>query len=312
MRTQASKLFWAAVATVATAMVIAPTPADAQTQAPQTPRADAPGAETPLAETPAAEVRHRNGPGERARASVTEAARFLPDVLLAVTGEPIVTTLGWGGYDMASQAPMAGISLEGRMTSFLVIGVGAAYVAGDQEEGTSAGARPRVYARAQILNQAQHHLDLGVDLGFRQDSFYAEKGAFEGGVAVGLHDEVSSLLVRLGYAIDGEGDDHQGELRVVGMRRLVGDLFAGIDGKAHVLLPWTSDPRRAVEGLSATGAPTLRFAIGPALTWAVGPLRLMVQAGWSGLFDSERSADGVIKSELRSGAFVVGGLGASL
>jgi len=28
----------------------------------------------------------------------------------------------------------------------------------------------------------------------------------------------------------------------------------------------------------------------------------MVQAGWSGLFDSERSADGVIKSELRSGA----------
>jgi hypothetical protein len=102
------------------------------------------------------------------------------------------------------------------------------------------------------------------------------------------------LLANVAFGSDGEGDDHEGELRLVGLARLGARFHLGLDGRVRRSLGST-DPYRA-----AHGTPSLEVTAGPAATCAVGPMAVFVETGVSG-------------AQLRrfqTGLLAVGGVGA--
>ena len=226
-----------------------------------------------------------------ARASA-DPARFLPGVIAAQAGAALIAGTGWAGYDGATHAPLLGSFAEARLARWLILGVGIVYAQGNDLQ--PAAVRPSVVARAQILDQRRHGIDASVAFAYREDRFVGEDGFFQGAVSFGRHSEAGMLLANLAYGSDGEGDDHEGELRLVGMARLGSRLHLGLDGDLRRSLDST-DPRR-----SEHGTPSFEYAVGPAATCTVGPLALFVETG----------VTGAQLMRFQNGLLALGGLGA--
>jgi hypothetical protein len=239
-----------------------------------------------------AQQRDDAGEADKTAQRTADPARFLPGVLEAETGTALVAGGGWAGYDSATHAPLIGGMAEARITSWLVLGAGALYAPGNDLQ--SAAVRPSAMVRAQLLDQRRHGIDGGVAFAYHQDRFVGEDGFFQGALTAGRHSEAGLLLVNLAYGTDGEGDDHEGELRVVGMARLRRGLNLGLDGRLRRSLDST-DPRRA-----AHGTPSMEFTAGPAASYVAGPLSLTLEAGVSG----------AQLMRFQAGAFALGGVGA--
>lgn len=220
-------------------------------------------------------------------------ARFLPDAIAAEAGAATGAGVGWAGYDGATRTPLVGAAAEVRLGTRVVVGAGATYASRERDD--PAALRPSVLARVQLLDQRSHGVDLGVMLGYRQDRFVSEEGLIQGAVSAGLQGDAGAVLVTVGYGQDGEGDDHLGDARVVALHRLAGALHVGLDGHVQWLFDST-DPNRVQHQ-----TPSLELAVGPALTYGVGRMMLMLEVGWSGV-DLER---------FQSGVLAVGGVGAS-
>lgn len=202
-------------------------------------------------------------------------ARWLPGVISATTGTALAVGTAWGGYDGATRTPLTGAATEVRLGRRVVIGAGATYAARDDQE--PAALRPSALVRVQILDQPSHGLDLHVAAGYRQDRFSGEDGMFQAAVALGIRGDAGSVVLNLGYGLDGEGDDQLGEARLVAFRRLASTLHVGLDGHVQWLFD-SDDPNRDLHS-----TPTLALSVMPALTYGVGPVTLLAEAGWSGV-----------------------------
>ena len=213
--------------------------------------------------------------------------RFLPGAVVPAAGGARATALGWGGYDGATKTALMGASAEARLTSRLAIGAGAVYA--PAAYGIAAAVRPSVVARVQILDQRHSGFDLGVAAAYREDRFVGEDGFIQGTAAFGLQGERNALVGNLSYGQDGEGDDHEADVRAAALRRFGQHVNLGVDGQLRKSL-WSSDAR---------GNPSLEYRIGPVLTYGIGPVAPMVAAGL-----------GVVRlARLESGAVALGGLG---
>jgi hypothetical protein len=246
---------------------------------------------------PAAAESLFSGPGaQELSASQSEArdpTRFLPGAIAAASGSAQAAGLGWAGYDGATHDPMLGAAAEARLGSRLVIGVGVTYAASTSLQPWAV--RPSVAARLQLLDQQTHGIDAGVAVGFRQDRFVEEEGLIQVSVAGGWRSERTTLLANLGYGQDGEADDHEGEVRLAGLRRLHRGLYLGLDGHFRKLLTST-DPF-----LDLHGTPSLEFTAGPVAALTAGSWVLTIETGVSG----------VRRGVLQTGAVVVSGVGAT-
>ena len=200
--------------------------------------------------------------------------RFLPGAIAAQAGGAFVAGTGWAGYDGATRTPLIGALAEARLARWLVLGVGAVYAQGNDLQPSAV--RPSVIARAQILQQRRQGIDASVAFAYRQDRFVGEEGFFQGAVSLGRSGGAGLLLANLAYGSDGEGDDHQAELRLVALARLGRRFHLGLDGDLQRSIDST-DPRRVEHG-----TPSLEYAVGPAATYAVGPIALVVEAGITG------------------------------
>ena len=219
-------------------------------------------------------------------------ARFLPGVIAAEAGAALVAGSGWAGYDGATHAPLLGSFAEARLARWLILGVGIVYAQGNDLQ--PGAVRPSVVARAQILEQRRHGVDASVAFAYREDRYVGEDGFFQGAVSFGRRGEAGMLLGNLSFGSDGEGDDHVGELRLVGLARLGNRLHLGLDGDLRRSIDST-DPRR-----SEHGTPSLEYAVGPVATCAFGPLALFVETGIAG----------AQLKRFQNGLLALGGLGA--
>jgi hypothetical protein len=102
-------------------------------------------------------------------------------------------------------------------------------------------------------------------------------------------------MVNFVYAQDGEGDDREGELRVVGLHDFGTRLHLGLDGRVRTSLG-SSDPHRVEHS-----NPTFEFNAGPLFAYSMGRFSLVSEAGISG-----QKVD-----RLRTGVLVLGGLAAA-
>jgi hypothetical protein len=219
-------------------------------------------------------------------------ARFLPGVVAADAGAALVAGSGWAGYDGATHAPLMGAFAEARLARWLILGVGVVYAQGNDLQ--PAAARPSVVARAQILDQRRHGVDASVAFAYREDRYVGEDGFFQGALSVGRRGEAGVLLANLSFGSDGEGDDHVGELRLVGLARLGRRFSLGLDGDLRRSIDST-DPRR-----SEHGTPSFEYTAGPTATCTVGPLALFVETG----------VTGAQLMRLQNGLLALGGMGA--
>jgi hypothetical protein len=230
-------------------------------------------------------------PGDRTVTAAAEPGRFLPGALAPEAGAARAVGFGWAGYDGATGTAIMGATTEVRLGARVVLGASAVRAPGNDLR--AAGVRPSVVARVQVLDQRRHGLDMGLALAYREDRFTGEEGFFQGTVMLGARGALGTVLANLAYGQDGEGDDHEGELRLAALARLTTNLNLGIDGHVRRSLDST-DPRRL-----AHGSPSLEYVVGPTLAYGLGTWGLTVQGGWSG----------ARLDRYQSGVVALGGLG---
>ena len=235
-----------------------------------------------LAAGPAALVAEPAAPGDEpadvdapiAIRAADQPTRFLPDAVAAETGAARTAGVGWGGYDGPTHAPLAGAFAEARLGARFAIGAGATWAPGNDIE--PGAVRPSFVARVQLLDRARSGLDAGLALAYREDRFVGEDGFFQAVAMLGLAGPRGALLANLAYGQDGEGDDHEGDLRAAALARIGAAAHLGVDGRLRKSLDST-DPNRF-----AHGTPSLEFQVGPAAALGLGPIALTVEGGVGG------------------------------
>jgi hypothetical protein len=204
--------------------------------------------------------------------SAREATRFLPGTSTAIVGASAATTAAWGGYDTAAHTAVLSVGTELRIVSRVSIVAGVAY---GNAALADVGLRPQVGARVQLLREAASGIDASAAFMFRQDRFTSEDGLFQGTLALGRSFGATSAVLNVTYGQDGEGDDHQGEVRVAGIRRVRGGLHLGVEGRyMHSLA--STDPHRAMNG-----TPSVEALAGPVVAYMVGRWAFVAEAGLS-------------------------------
>jgi hypothetical protein len=217
---------------------------------------------------------------------------FLPGALsVEMDASTSAVGTGWAGYNSASSMPVFNATAE----AWIVPRVSVVAGFGSTAQAATGSARAQGGARVLVLDQGRHGVNAGLAFVYRQDRFTNEGGMLEWSAMLSRRWGADMAIANLAYAQDGEGDDHEAEIRLVGVRDLGGGLHVALDNRVRTLLS-SSDPHRAQHS-----NPTLEFNAGPLLAYTVGKFALATEAGVSG-----QKVD-----RLRAGVLVLGGMGAS-
>jgi hypothetical protein len=142
-----------------------------------------------------------------------------------------------------------------------------------------------------LLDQHRNGINATVGFLYRQDRFANEEGTLEWSALLSRRFGSTLALIRLVYAQDGEGDDHEGEVRAAAVHDVTAKLHLGVDSRVRTSLG-SSDPHRAEHS-----NPTFEFTAGPVLAYTFNQWSVIAQAGVSG-----QKVD-----QLRTGPFMLGG-----
>jgi hypothetical protein len=219
-------------------------------------------------------------------------AHFLPGALDAeMDSATAAVGAGWAGYDGATKNPVASASAEAWVVPRL------SFTAGFGSTTQPGEVRLRAQGGVRVMLLDQRHFGVNAAVGFlyRQDRFANEEGMLEWSALLSRRFGATLALANFVYAQDGEGDDREGELRVVGLHDFGLRLHLGLDGRVRTSLG-SSDPHRAEHS-----NPTFEFNAGPLLAYSMGRFSLVSEAGISG-----QKVDRV-----RTGVLVLGGLAAA-
>jgi hypothetical protein len=226
------------------------------------------------------------------RPAPPQPAHFLPGSITAEM-DPATTAVGtgWAGYNGATNTPVFSSTAEAWIVPRFSLMGGF----GTTPQPGKVSARAQGGARLLLLDQHRHGVNAGVGFLYRQDRFANEQGMLEWSAMVSRHFGATLALANLVYAQDGEGDDREGEIRLIGDRDLKRGFHVGLDGRLRKSLG-SSDPHRAQHA-----NPTFEFNAGPMLAYTISRWSVMAEAGISG-----QKVD-----QLRTGTLVLGGVGAS-
>ncbi|HEX7500122.1 MAG TPA: hypothetical protein VF524_07420 [Polyangia bacterium] len=220
------------------------------------------------------------------------AAHFLPGALDAeMDSTTTAVGAGWGGYDGATKNPVASATAEVWVVPRLsfTAGFGSTTQPGDVRLRAQGG------MRVMLLDQRHFGVNAAVGFLYRQDRFANEEGMLEWSALFSRRFGATLAIANFVYAQDGEGDDREGEVRVLGLQDFGTRLHVGLDSRVRMSLG-SSDPHRAQHS-----NPTLEFSAGPLLAYAAGRFSLMTEAGISG-----QKVD-----RLNTGVLVMGGFSAA-
>ncbi len=175
-----------------------------------------------------------------------------------------------GGYDSAASAGRARTAGEARVFDWLALRL-------EYEHGPGTGSNDRVTfgARAAILRQAAHGVDLGAGFFFQPKDFRGE-GDFVGALLLGRRFGRLGFYANAFGGIDSEGDDGSAELRLSALYRAADWLHVGLDGRGRYNFSDDEKRFKAQQVLwEMQAGPTAAFTFGPvALLAVVGPSAL--------------------------------------
>jgi hypothetical protein len=221
-----------------------------------------------------------------------QAPHFLPGSITAEMDRATSAVgTGWAGYNGATDTPVFSSTAEVWLVPRFSLLAGF----GTTPQPGKVSARAQGGARLLVLEQRHHGVNAGVGFLYRQDRFANEEGMLEWSAMVSRHFGATLVLANLVYAQDGEGDDREGEIRLVGMQDLKRGFHVGLDNRLRKSLG-SSDPHRAQHA-----NPVFEFNAGPMLAYTISRWSFMMEAGISG-----QKVD-----QLRTGTLVLGGVGAS-
>jgi len=225
-----------------------------------------------LVASPASARDDLEAPFVSAPAPSSEQTRFLPTTASALVGTTATLASAWGGYDAAARTPLFGAGTEVRLVPRLALVGGVAY---GNAAAADTGLRPQVGARFQYLRQSESGVDATVSVVYRGDRFISEDGLYQGGLAFGRSFGKTTAVVNVLFASDGEGDDHEAELRLAALHHVHRGLYVGAEGR-YMHSVGSTDPHRTVNATPSTEA-----LAGPVVTYAIGNWALVAEGGVS-------------------------------
>lgn len=222
----------------------------------------------------------------------SRAAHFLPGALQAeMDSSATAVGTGWAGYDGATKNPVANATAEAWVVPRLSFTAGF----GSTTQPGEVRLRAQGGVRVMLLDQRRAGINAAVGFLYRQDRFAGEEGMLEWSAMLSRRFGATLAMANFIYAQDGEGDDHEGEVRAVGLHDFGARLHVGLDTRVRSSLG-SSDPHRAEHS-----NPTLEFNAGPLVAYSIGQFSLMSEVGISG-----QKVD-----RLSTGVLVMGGLAAA-
>jgi hypothetical protein len=270
----------------------APEPVPMQAAPPSSPPSPSSATAAPQPQTPAAQ-RSNDVAAPRAHdaAATTRDGTFLPTTVSARIGNQRVIGMVLGGYDTTGgQGGLLSGVVEGALFHRVALRIGADYVAPLNTAKLSAA------VRVNILSQERFGVDLGLALRFNQVGFTESNGEFESMVLIGRRWNRAALFGNAVFGVGIDPAERDGEVRAAFLYSLTDRLNLGLDARGRFDLG-DDTPGRAKNKLESD----FDLVAGPLVTYSIGPVQFMAQAG----------AHTLVQHEVASGGFVaLGGVGA--
>jgi hypothetical protein len=227
------------------------------------------------------------------------AYEILPFSVSPRVGDQLVTGRFWGGYDGGARGAMGEAVVDGRVSRFLVLRVGAS--------SSDLWGRPTATlgARLGVLREGAAPFDLGVGVFYQPQSIRGD-GLVTGTVCLGKTIGSLSSEASFGYGQDPEGDDGVGVTSLGGLLRVTERVHAGIQSRARLQL-WSKDRKSAT-----LEQPVMDFSAGPLLAYSAGRFDIMAHGGIAGLLLEAPPGTVGERAKLQLGPMVMLGIGTAL
>jgi hypothetical protein len=198
-----------------------------------------------------------------------DAGMFLPLTMAPRTDSQRAFALALGGYDGARKSGLLEGTADATIFGPVAVRVGVLYT------GSPETLRPTFGARVQALQQAKHFVDMSVGLFYRPEGFTEAEGEVEAVVAFGHRFGRLGTFLNLVYGQDPEAAERDAEIRLAALYAFSERLQAGLDGRLRFDLGSDEGKRRA------EGEADWDVIVGPAASYALGPVAVVAQAGLS-------------------------------
>jgi hypothetical protein len=223
----------------------------------------------------------------------------LPSSVSPVIGDRAVTGHFWGGYDGGSREGVGEAVVDGRLTRWLALRVGAS--------SSDLWGRPSasIGARVGILRDGEAPLDLGVGAFYQPTSIRGD-GLLIATVSLGKRIGRLQSQLTFGYGQDPEGDDGVGMSSLGGTYRVTEHFNAGLQSWGRFQL-WSEDKK-----FTNLEQPLADFSAGPLVAYSLGHFDLIAQAGLAGLLVKAPPETIGERMKLELGPMAMLGVGAAL
>jgi hypothetical protein len=183
------------------------------------------------------------------------------------------TATSWAGYEAARSSFVLRTFVDATVYGPLALRAGVSYL----PDSLNASAQPHFGARLQLLRQAKHGLDLGVGAFYRMEHFTEEEGLIQAMLTAGFRHGRTGMFANVVYGQDAEGDDQEGEVLFALLQSVHESLQVGFEARARFKL--ASTDKKRVD----TPIETADLSLAPTLSYAIGPIALLAQAGASAI-----------------------------
>jgi len=187
----------------------------------------------------------------------------------------------FGGYDSARERTQFEALADVTIIGPVALRLGALY---GQRQDTF---RPTIGLRVQALSQERQGIDFGVGAFYKPEGFTEAEGEIEVMLMFARRFARISTFANIVYGQDPEGRERDGELRLGALYAVSAPLQVGLDARLRFDLG-SEEEKREEEG----GA-KYDLVIGPTASYALGPVVVMAQAGFS-MYGTEPARTGVI------------------
>lgn len=210
-------------------------------------------------------------PKKRDAASIADEGNFLSNTMTARVSDHRVMGMVLGGYDStARNGGTVNAVVEAALANRVALRVGADYVSGVDAPSLSAG------LRFGVLRQELNGFDLGVSVTYRTLGFTESGGDVELGLLASRRWGRLGVFANFIYGQGITTVQRDAQVRAAAQYSITERLRAGIDGRCRFNLGQNG---QAADRQALQLATDFDLLVGPAVSYAIGPVALLLNAG---------------------------------